>query len=103
MKARCDLNCRCSAARVALIVGGACFGICFANPAVAKEIPREAAKLVQEGNRLLDDGKYAEALAAFDKAGEIAPDAPEIAFNRGVALYRLGDFGKAQSAFQDAM
>lgn len=72
-------------------------------PARAADLPRDVAKMIQEGNDFLAQDKPKEALEVFDKALAKAPEAAEIAFNRGVALYRLGHFDQAQSAFQDSM
>jgi len=74
-----------------------------ANVARGQDDARSGAELLREGNRLLADGQYAEALAAYERAGEKLPDAPEVAYNRGIALYRLGEYARAESAFQDAM
>lgn len=67
------------------------------------EALRYAADQVREGNRLLDAGRFDEALAKYDAARSRMPEAPEIAYNRGLALYRLGRYGEAESAFQDAI
>ncbi len=61
------------------------------------------AELVREGNRLLSENRFAEALTAYDKAAEQLPDSPEVAYNRGLALYRQGEFAKASAAFQNAI
>lgn len=65
--------------------------------------PRAAAENVRDGNTLLDAGKYDEALAKYDAALKASPDTPEIAYNRGIALYRLGKFAEAEKAFQNAL
>lgn len=64
---------------------------------------RSGPALVKEGNRLLDSGDFAAALEMYEQAGESLPDKPEIAYNRGIALYRLGEYSQAESAFQDAV
>jgi tetratricopeptide (TPR) repeat protein len=69
----------------------------------AEETSREGALAIKEGNRLLDEGKYGEALAAYDKAHELMPDLPEVAYNRGIALYRLGKYADAEKTLQDAL
>ncbi len=71
--------------------------------ALAQDDPRAGPKLVREGNKLLEQGKYAEALAAYEKAAEELPDSPEVAYNRGVAFYQLGRLDQAEPAFQDAL
>ena len=68
----------------------------------ADEVP-SAPKLVKEGNELLREGKHAEALRKYDAANEALPEAAEVAYNRGIALYNLGEFDKAETALQDAL
>ncbi len=58
--------------------------------------------LVQEGNRLLEQGKYDEAIEKYEAASVDAPENPEIYFNKGNAYYRKGDFAKAKSLFEKA-
>jgi tetratricopeptide (TPR) repeat protein len=77
--------------------------IALANPTRADDPARAGALAIKEGNRLLDEGKYGEALAAYDKARELLPDLPEAAYNRGVALYRFGRYADAEKTFQDAL
>lgn len=67
------------------------------------EASRAVAEFVQKGNDALAAGKYQDALTAFDEAKMVAPESPEIAYNRGIALYRLGKYDDAQRALQDAL
>jgi Ca-activated chloride channel family protein len=60
-------------------------------------------EVVAEGNRLLEEGKFAEALAAYERAAEARPDAPEVVYNQGVAHYRIGEYEKAADFFRRAM
>lgn len=69
----------------------------------ADEAARQAYAVVKEGNRLLAEEKFAEALKAYDDAARYAPQSPQVAYNRGLALYRLGQFEEARKAFQDAV
>ncbi len=64
---------------------------------------REVARLVQKGNDALAEGKYQDAMAAYDEAKMANPESPEVAYNRGIALYRLGQYDAAQKALQDAL
>lgn len=64
---------------------------------------RSGAEYVREGNKHLAANKYEEALAAYDLAREKLPAAAEVAYDRGVALYRLGRLAEAETAFQDAL
>jgi len=69
----------------------------------ADEAARKAYDAVKEGNRLLGEEKFAEALKAYDEASRHAPQSPQVAYNRGLALYRLGQYDAASKAFQDAV
>lgn len=62
-----------------------------------------ARSAVQEGNTALAAGRYDEALAAYKRAEVDMPDAAEITYNRGIALFRKGDTDAARSAFSDAL
>lgn len=73
------------------------------NSARAQDAARSGAELVKDGNKLLADGKYGDALDAYDQAAEKLPDSAAVAYDRGIALYRLGRFGDAEPAFQDAL
>ncbi len=64
---------------------------------------RSGAEYVREGNKHLTAKRYTEALAAYDLAHEKLPDAAEVAYDRGIALYRLGRLSEAETAFQDAL
>ena len=61
-----------------------------------------AARLVQQGNVLYGQGKYAEAAELYQKAAEAAPAAPEPRFNRGLALARQKEFEKSAGSFNEA-
>ncbi len=69
----------------------------------ADEAARKAYDAVKEGNRLLGEEKFSDALKAYDEASRHAPQSPQVAYNRGLALYRLGQFEEARTAFQDAV
>lgn len=64
---------------------------------------REASRKVAEGNQALAAGKTDEALKLYEQAAEKAADAPEVAYNRGVAFYRKGDRTAAAEQFQKAL
>ena len=57
---------------------------------------------LEEGNRLMQAGKPAEALAAYDRAVEARPEVLEGHLDRGVALFQLGRYPEAQKEFQRA-
>lgn len=62
-----------------------------------------AANAVAEGKRLLEAGKFDDALDYFKKAEVDLPDSPEIAYDRGIAFYRKAEFDKAKDAFMNAL
>jgi len=59
-----------------------------------------ARSLVAQGNQAYRDGKYAEALEAYEEAGVDLPESPQLAFNRGAACYKSGDYAKAREHFE---
>ena len=70
----------------------------------AAQPPRAGSALYLAGLARFRSGRPAEALEAFDAAGQ-AEDAPEPAtwqFNRGACLYALGRFEEAERAFLEA-
>lgn len=68
-------------------------------PAAAKD----ARTLVLEGNRAFGDGDYQTALAGYNEAEVLLPEAPELSYNKGVAHYKLNELDKARDAFQRAL
>lgn len=69
----------------------------------AADPDRSGTEYVREGNEHLAAKMYEEALAAYDLAREKLPDVAEVAYDRGIALYRLGRLAEAETAFQDAL
>ena len=59
-------------------------------------------RLVQEGNRLYRQGKYAEAIKKYDKAAQALPQSPRIYFNKGDAYLAKGDPEKARKLLRQA-
>ncbi len=53
---------------------------------------------VAEGNQKLNKGDAKGALAAFDEAAKRLPGSPGVQLNRGLALLKLGELGKAREA-----
>lgn len=77
----------------------AAWSVC--SPLLAADPSPEA--LVRQGNTALDKGEYDKALEAYRQAEVSKPDAPELAFNEGIAHYRLRDFAKARELFGKAL
>lgn len=57
---------------------------------------------VDRANALYGAGNYQEALDVYDRLAKEQPDNPALQFNRGAALYQLGDLPKAREAFEQA-
>ncbi|MBI2386973.1 MAG: VWA domain-containing protein [Elusimicrobia bacterium] len=66
-----------------------------AHESVTAAVPAE----VIEGNRLYNQGRFAEALKKYGEAVERHPDVPEIYFNMADAYLRLGENAKADAAW----
>lgn len=65
--------------------------------------PKSAADWIAEGNAQYREGRYVDALEAYNEA-ELAKAPPAtVAFNRGLAHYALGEPDKAAAEFGDAM
>ena len=54
-----------------------------------------AAKLFKEGNALMDERKYADALARYREGLRLMPDEPSLLYNASTAALLLGDFAAA--------
>ena len=89
------MTCRSEAALLIILVitglGGS--GFLYAS---------DARELVSEGNRLYEEEKYDEAIAAYDKASVDEPESPEVYYNKGDAYYLKGDYQKASEALEKA-
>ena len=68
-----------------------------AGPARAGQSPAEeaAAKAFGEGNALMDERKYAEALARYREGLRHLPDDPALLYNASTAALLVGDFAAA--------
>jgi tetratricopeptide (TPR) repeat protein len=55
--------------------------------------------LVALANELYKAGKVVEALESYEKALKLAPDSPEILFDKGNAHFQNGEFEKARDAY----
>lgn len=82
-----------------LILAGLVAGL--AAPAWAAD--RQTSRKVSEANQALAAGRTDDALKLYEEAARSAADAPELAYNRGVALYRKGDRTAAAEQFRKAL
>ena len=64
-------------------------------PTAAPAVPPELLDRVDEGNRLFSEGKYAEALAVFEKLVQDYPNVRVLHFNIGNCYVQMGQFEKA--------
>jgi Ca-activated chloride channel family protein len=80
-----------------LICVAVILAIAWTSPlASAEPAPHE---LVSEANEALSAGDYGKALQGYEQAAEIEPEALEIAYDQGIAYYRMGDYEKAAEYF----
>jgi len=75
---------------------------CASAAAAACAFADSPGRLVSKGNREYHKKAYAKALDLYDKASVKAPESAIVAFNKGDAFYRTGDFEKAREQFQQA-
>lgn len=71
--------------------------------AMADDPQKSVAEWVRDGNRLLEAGQFDKALEAYDRAQALHPESAKVAYNRGIALYKLGRFDEAETALQNAL
>lgn len=89
------------AAGLALL--GAVFGAQLGASAAQLGVGREtAAEAVDRGRLAYDQGRFAEALDAFDRAQTLAPGRAVPLYNAAAALYRLNRFVEAIERYQAA-
>jgi cytochrome c-type biogenesis protein CcmH/NrfG len=73
-------------------------------PAAEKKEEQPAhIKSAQEGTKLLNEGKYNEAIAEFQKVLQADPNISEVHYNMGVAYERLKQAADAQTQFKEAI
>lgn len=58
---------------------------------------------IEEGRRLLVDGRFADALALYERALEDAPDDPDLLNGRGAALRSLGRYDEANECYERSL
>ena len=57
----------------------------------------------QEANQAFADGNYVAALETYTAVGVTLPESPELAYNQGVAYYKLGDYAHARDALNRSL
>ena len=75
-------------------VAAAC---CLASVAMAGE--PDARTLVERANAAYASEDYATALEGYRQAEVTLPESPELAYDRGLAHYKLGEFTEARDYF----
>lgn len=73
------------------------------SAAAASAQEKNAHELVTEANARLTAGEFDKALESYKAAEVTMPESPELAYNQGIAYYRLRDFSKAHDAFNRAL
>lgn len=76
-------------------------GIGLAGSALAAD--RTLVKQVESGNAKYAAGEFDEALEVYKLAEADCPECPELAYNQGLAHYRMRDFEKAHEKFNEAL
>jgi len=85
------------------IVAGAGLAIVLVLTWVAAVSAQSARVLVEEGNRLYEEGRFQEAHEAYLEAMAQDPESPIIPFNDGNALYQGADYQRAMEAYREAI
>ncbi|WP_337173622.1 VWA domain-containing protein [Paludisphaera sp.] len=83
------------------VAGAACLALALAQVA-ADDAPETAAQAVARGCAAYADGRFEEALRAFETAAALAPDRAVPAYDAGAALYQLGRHAEAVARYQEA-
>lgn len=83
--------------------GSAPAGLLVLAMTLAPAYAASAASLMEEGNRLFEEGRYDEALKLYTEAQIEAPDAPETHLSIGNVLFRKGEHAKAREAYRRAL
>ncbi len=64
--------------------------------------PEDAAARFESANKLYEEGKFAEAAAAYGKLIDSGAVSAAVYFNRGNAFFRMGQLGRAIAAYHHA-
>ncbi len=81
----------------------AVLALVVAAPSARGQTEAAARQKVDASLAALKAGEYDKALEGFRDAEVSFPESSELAYNRGVALYRLGDWDGAKEAFASAL
>ena len=63
-------------------------------------MPGEEFRAAEEGRRLLIDGRFADALALFERALAGSPRDPDLLNGKGAALRSLGRYDEANECYE---
>ncbi len=66
-------------------------------------VNQKAQELIQKGDKLVEDGKYDEALDFYEKAFIINPNDPDLWNKKGIALRSLGRYDEAVECFNQSL
>jgi len=88
-----------ASARAAIAVGMSAL-LAFGPQAFALGPLQRNHPVVERGLKAYEDGRYDEALQAFDEAKKELPSSAALEFNRGNALYKLGRKDEAKEAYR---
>ncbi len=69
----------------------------------ARVVERDVARAAGAGNVALIEGRYEEALESYEQAQVIAPELPELEYNRGVSLLLRGEYEDAERALEQGL
>ena len=73
------------------------------NQEITDVIPKELTALVEQGVKLRQEGKTADAVQVYQQAAAMQGAPGGVFFNLGNALMDLGNFGNARQAFEEAL
>jgi len=77
--------------------------LCIIFSAVSPGLSQSGRKDVKAGNKLYQSQQYQEALNRYRNAAIDNPDSPEIHYNTGDALYKLGNYEEAFKEFDKVL